>query len=123
MSLLLDTSIIVDLLRGDAAAVDYASRLSEVPFCSEITALEILSAVRPSQLPVAEQVLDVLHRVPVDRSIARRAGEIGRRWARRRPPLAAADLIILATAEELDAELVTTSQRRYPSAIKTVKPY
>jgi predicted nucleic acid-binding protein len=123
MTPLLDTSIVIDLLRGEPAAVDYASRLTEVPFCSEITAMEVLSAVRPGQLPVAEQILDALHRVPVDRSIARRAGEIGRRWARRRPPLAAADLIVLATADELDAELVTTSQRRYPSVIRTVNPY
>jgi predicted nucleic acid-binding protein len=123
MTPLLDTSIIIDLLRGEPAALDYASKLIEVPFSSEITALEVLSAVRPRQLPVAEQILDALHRVPVDRSIARRAGEIGRRWARRQPPLAAADLIILATAEELDAELVTTSPRRYPSGIKTLVPY
>jgi predicted nucleic acid-binding protein len=46
--------------------------------------------------------------------IARRAGELGRRWDRHRPGIALADLIIAATAEQLGADLATGNVRHFP---------
>jgi predicted nucleic acid-binding protein len=52
--------------------------------------------------------------IPVDEPIARRAGELGRRWDRPRPGISVADLVFAATAEQPSAELVTTNARHFP---------
>ena len=55
--------------------------------------------------------------------IARRAGELGRRWDRHRPGIALADLVIAATAEHLGAELATTNVRHFPMFPELAPPY
>lgn len=59
----------------------------------------------------------------VDETISRRAGELGRRWDRHRPGLALADLVIAATAEQIDAELVTSNARHFPMFEGLRAPY
>jgi hypothetical protein len=55
MSTVIDTSVIIDILRGLPAAVDYVGRLEDVPACSEITPVEVIPALRSAE------------RVPVER--------------------------------------------------------
>ena len=40
--IVLDTSILIDLLRGYASAVEFVRQLDAVPVCSEITRVEVL---------------------------------------------------------------------------------
>ena len=37
VAVLLDTTVLIDLLRGNSAAREYLSRLTEVPLASEVT--------------------------------------------------------------------------------------
>jgi len=123
VSVLLDTSIVIDMLRGDHAALDYARSLTEPPVCSEITRVEILRGVRSDERRTTERLLGTIRWAPVDESIARRAGELGRRYRRSHQGLATADLIIGATAVELGLELATLNVRHFPMVPGLAAPY
>lgn len=123
MSVVFDTSILIDILRGDAAALGYVRGVADVPTCSEVTRIEVARGLRSSERASAEQLFRTLHWVPLDEPIARRAGELGRRWDRHRPGISLADLVIAATAEQVDAELATTNVRHFPMFEDLQPPY
>jgi predicted nucleic acid-binding protein len=119
----LDTTVLVDHLRGEPAARDYLRSLPAIPTCSEVSRAEILQGLRSSERRAAEALFDVLHWADVDEPVARRAGELGRRYRRSHPGLALADLIIAATALELNHPLATGSVRHFPMFPRLRPPY
>jgi predicted nucleic acid-binding protein len=123
VSVVFDTSIVIDVLRGDAAALGYVLRLTDVPTCSEVTRIEVARGLRSGERASAEQLFRTLHWVPLDEPIARRAGELGRRWDRHRPGISLADLVIAATAEQVHAELATANVRHFPMFEDLQAPY
>jgi len=123
MAVLVDTSILIDLLRGHPGARDYLRGLDELPLVSEVTRVEILRGLRTAERDATERLFDTLRWVAVDESIARRAGELGRRWDRHRPGIALADLIIAASTEHQGAELATTNVRHFPMFAELAPPY
>src|SRR5207249_2016534 len=96
VSLVFDTSILIDVLRKDPAALDYVGRVRETPSCSEVTRIEITRGLRSSERAATDELYRSIRWVPVDESISRRAGELGRRWDRSRPGISLADLVIAA---------------------------
>lgn len=120
---LLDSSILIDVLRGSPEAVSYLSSLDSVPACSEITRVEVLRGLRSPERRRARRLLESLEWVAVDRAVAERAGELGRRWRRSHDGIATADLIIAASAELLDAELATANVRHFPMFEGLEPPY
>jgi predicted nucleic acid-binding protein len=82
VSAVLDTTVLIDVLRNRAAAVEYLLALEDVPVCSEVTRVEVLRGARSGERGPAERLFDRLRRVPVDETVARLAGEIGRRFHR-----------------------------------------
>jgi predicted nucleic acid-binding protein len=123
VSLVFDTSVLIDILRNDQAALDYVRGVSEVPTCSEVTRIEVLRGLRSAERIGAEQLFRTIHWVPVDEPLARRAGELGRRWSRHRPAISLADLAVAATTEQVDAELATTNVRHFPMFEGLQAPY
>lgn len=123
MSIVFDTSILIDVLRGDAAALGYVRGVNDVPICSEVTRIEVARGLRSGERTSAEQLFRTLHWVPLDEPIARRAGELGRRWDRHRPGISLADLVVAATAEQVDAELATANVRHFPMFEDLQAPY
>lgn len=123
MSVLLDTSIIIDLLRGLPAAADFVSGLDEVPTCSEITRVEVLRGIRSHERSSTETFFRSLHWAGVDESTARRAGEMGRTYRRSHIGLSTTDLIIAATALELELELKTLNIKHFPMFKNLRPPY
>lgn len=123
MTALLDTSVVIDLLRGHAPALRFAEGLEDVPICSEVTRVEVVRGLRSSERGAADRLLRSLRWAEVDEPIARRAGELGRRWRRSHDGLSVADLIIAAAAEELDAELATCNVRHFPMFAGLRPPY
>ena len=120
---LVDTSVLIDLLRGYPAARAYLRGLPEVPIASEVTRVEILRGLRGAEREATERLFDALRWAGVDEVIARRTGELGRRWDRHRPGIALADLIIAATAEQLGADLATGNVRHFPMFPTLQPPY
>ena len=123
MSVVFDTSILIDVLRGDSAALGYVRGVTDVPTCSEVTRIEVARGLRSGERASAEQLFRTLHWVPLDEPIARRAGELGRRWDRHRPGISLADLVIAATAEQIDGELATANVRHFPMFEDLQPPY
>ena len=119
----IDTTVLVDLLRGHRAAVAYLTGLERRLVASEVTRVEILRGLRAGEREAAERSFRALRWVSVDEPISRRAGELGRRWRRSHGPLALADLVIAATAQELEAELATANVRHFPMFTGLVPAY
>ena len=123
MSVVFDTSVLIDVLRNDSSALAYVRSVREVPICSEVTRVEVTRGLRSAERAAAERLFQALRWVSLDESIARRAGELGRRWDRRRPGIALADLVVAATAEQFGAELATTNVRHFPMFDSLEPPY
>jgi predicted nucleic acid-binding protein len=123
VTVLLDTSVVIDILRGAAPAIAYARGLGEPPTCSEITRIELVRGLRSGERRATERLLGTLRWVAVNEPIARRAGELGRRYRRSHQGLATADLIIAATVEELGLELATLNLRHFPMMRELAPPY
>lgn len=123
MSLVFDTSILIDILRDDAGALAYARSVPEVPACSEVTRVEVMRGLRSAERRGAERLFQAIRWVPLDEAIARRAGELGRRWDRHRPGISLADLVVAATADQMGAGLATTNIRHFPMFAGLQPPY
>jgi hypothetical protein len=123
VSIVFDTSILIDVLRADPVALDYVRGVTAVPSCSEVTRIEVARGLRSGERTRAERLFQAIRWVPLDEPIARRAGELGRRWDRHRPGISLADLVIAATAEHVDAELATTNVRHFPMFESLQPPY
>jgi predicted nucleic acid-binding protein len=119
----LDTSVLIDMLRGSRAASDWLASLDELPLCSEVTRAEVLRGMRSPERSRTERLLDVVRWAPVDEATSRRAGELGRRHRRSHRGIGVADLLIAATAIVHDAELATGNVRHYPMFPGLRPPY
>lgn len=120
---LLDTSVLIDVLRGSRPALDWLEQLDEVPLCSEVTRVEILRGVRSPERTKTERLIDSLRWAPVDETISRRAGELGRRHRRSHRGIGVADLLIAATTLTFGATLATANVRHYPMFRGLEAPY
>jgi predicted nucleic acid-binding protein len=118
----LDTTVLIDLLRGDAAARDYLRSLADVPSCSEISRVELVRGLRHAERDGAERLMAALKWVAVDEQVARHAGNLGRFW-RRSHGLATPDLVIAATVELVGGTLATSNVRHFPMFRGLEAPY
>ena len=123
MSVLLDTSIVVDILRAYPSALTFARTLEEPPTCSEVTRVEVLRGVRSGERSRTDRLLRSFRWAAVDEAVARRAGELGRTYRRSHSGLGLADLIIAATAEEHGLALETGNVKHYPMFEGLRPPY
>ena len=120
---LLDSSIVIDLLRGHRPALEYVRALDQLPVASEITRVEVLRGIRTGDRRMTERLLGTFGWLALDEPIARRAGELGRRWRASHGGLATADLVIAATALEHGLDLATLDVRHFPMFEGLEPPY
>lgn len=123
MSIVLDTSVLVDHLRATAPATDYLAGLESRPACSEISRIEVLQGLRSPEGEAAARLFVLIEWVPVTEAIAGRAGELGRKWRRSHPGIGVADLAIAATALHLDAGIATRNLKHFPMFEGLRTPY
>jgi predicted nucleic acid-binding protein len=114
MSVLVDSDVLVDYLRGLPAAGRYVDGLAVTPTCSEVTRVEVLRGMRAHERRVTERFLATIRWVGVDREISTLAGDLGRRFRRSHGALGVADLFIAATSEQLGFPLATLNVRHFP---------
>jgi predicted nucleic acid-binding protein len=123
LSVVLDTSVLIDHLRASTEASEYLATLDDRPASSEISRIEVLQGLRSSERRSADRLFALIQWVAVDEAIARRAGALGRRWRRSHPGIGVADLAIAATAERLDATLATRNLKHFPMFKGLRPPY
>jgi predicted nucleic acid-binding protein len=115
--LLLDTTVLIDVLRGRPAG----DRLRELraageqpPWVSPISVEELHRGARPSELDAVRRVLDGLRLAPLSRAQAERAGSWRREFAARGVTLGQADCLIAAAASAVGARLATGNVKDFP---------
>ncbi len=123
MSIVLDSTVLIDILRGEAAAQTFYRELDRVPSCSEVSRAEILRGMHATEKSATNRLLASLDWVAVDAAIAQQAGAFGRAYRRSHRGIELADLLIAATASVLAVPLVTTNQRHFPMLDDVVVPY
>ena len=125
MSALVDTSILIDYLRGHAGAGDLLERErgAGVLHASEITRIEVLAGMRPTEEDATRVLLSTLVWHPVDAEIAEEAGALGRQWLPSHHTIDSSDLAIAATAVCIDARLLTRNVRHFPMFTDLQVPY
>jgi predicted nucleic acid-binding protein len=123
LSVVLDTSVLIDHLRASTAATEYLASLDGRPSCSEISRIEVIQGLRSAERKAADKLFALIAWVPVSETIARRAGELGRKWRRSHPGIGVADLAIAATAEQVDVPLATRNVKHFPMFKGLRAPY
>ena len=125
MSVLVDTSVLIDVLRGETAAADLLreARATGPLHASEVTRLEVLAGTRPLEEVATRALLAVLTWHPLDEGVADKAGELGRAWLPGNRGIDTADLAIAATAVLLDARLFTKNVKHFPMFEGLSAPY
>lgn len=114
---LIDSAVAIDHLRGRPEAVELVRHIAgeeEWLGASELTRFEVLAGLRAGEEHDVEALFSELGWVPVEESIARRAGELARRYRASHAGIDDSDYLIAATALELGAELVTANVRHFP---------
>lgn len=125
MSVLVDTSVLVDYLRGHkgAAGLLEQERADAPLHASEITRLEILARMRTPEEDGTRSLLSTLVWHPVDAEVAEEAGSLGRRWLPSHHAIDSADLAIAATAIRTGSRLLTRNVRHFPMFTDLHAPY
>jgi predicted nucleic acid-binding protein len=125
MPALIDTSVLIDYLRGrgEAAEVLERERAAAPLHASEITRLEILAGMRAAEEEQTRSLLSTLVWHSVDADVAELAGELGRKWLRSHHTIDSADLAIAATAMRIESRLLTCNVRHFPMFGGLQAPY
>jgi len=113
-SLLIDTDILINLLRGNVAARDFlADNLEENELlCSVISVAEIWAGMRPHEELATRRLVDSLKIIDVNLAMAMKAGSF--KGTRKSHSLELDDCLIAATAFCTGATLATGNGKHYP---------
>jgi predicted nucleic acid-binding protein len=124
LSVLLDTTVLIDLLRGRPRTVErlmVLRRHGSVPFTTTINVEEIHRGLRPSEHDAAARLLDGLRLAPLGRSEGARAGDWRREHASAGVTLAQADCLIAAAAVSTGVPLATGNPKHFPMSELSVE--
>jgi predicted nucleic acid-binding protein len=117
MTILLDTSVIVDLLRERLGRRDLLGRLVQqghrLAYCA-INVTEIYAGMRPSEASKVADVFDRFDYVEIPFEMARAAGSLMLEWQRKGRTLGLPDAMIAAVALELGFTLATDNRKDFP---------
>jgi predicted nucleic acid-binding protein len=116
LPLLLDTTVLIDALRGLPAA----ERLRElrgterVPWICAVNVEEVVRGAHREEEQLVERFLGGLQLAPLGRVEGERAGRWRRDYARRGVTLQQADCLIAAAAVGVEAQLATGNPKHFP---------
>ena len=116
MPILLDTTVLIDILRGRRAAGRLLGLRSsgEVPYVCCINVEEIWRGIRPGEEEYAGRLVEGLRLADLGISEGRRAGRWRREAATRGTTLSQADCLIAAAAAGVGARLATGNPKHFP---------
>ena len=117
MTVLLDTTVLIDVLRGNPARHVVLSGLviaGHTLATSAINIGEVYAGMRPAEEQATSDFLSNLDCYPVTTAIAKRAGLLKYASARRGKTLTLADMMVAATALEHGLILMTDNRKDFP---------
>ena len=122
-SILLDTDVLVDFLRGHNKAVAFVNTHSARIILSSIVVAELYAGVKgDAEQAALEDFVSLFRVIPVSADIAK-AGGLYKRDYGKSHGVGLADAILAATAEAADAELKTFNRKHYPMLKGLRRPY
>jgi predicted nucleic acid-binding protein len=120
-SILLDTDVLVDFLRGHSKAVAFVNAHSARIILSSIVVAELYAGVKgDAEQAALEDFVSLFRVVPVSAEIAKSGGLYKRDYGKSHG-VGLADAILAATAEAENAELKTFNRKHYPM-LKGLRP-
>lgn len=127
MRLVLDTSVLIDHLRGRPRAatelIPNAIARGDELCSSYVVRSELLAGMRAEEEGSTRELLRLVSWVEVDESVSEAAGALGRRYLRSHPGIEVSDLIVAALVQHLDAELKTINVKHFPMFKELKAPY
>ncbi len=113
---LLDTTALIDALRGRAAAVRIAQlrAAGDRPYLCAINVEELFRGVKPAEEARVAHLLNGLRVAPLGRTQGEQAGRWRRQFAARGVILSQADCLVAAAALGVGARLATGNARDFP---------
>lgn len=117
MNLLLDTTILIDVLRHRSGRRELLTEIVHEGHTLATTAInltEIYAGMRPTEEAGTKMFLDSLECYPVTAAIARRAGRLKWEWSQKGRTLALDDMLIAAAALEHGLALMTDNRMDFP---------
>jgi predicted nucleic acid-binding protein len=115
--ILVDSDVLIAHLRGLDSARDWlvgARRRTGMLAVSVVSVAEITGGMRSGERREVIRLLGSLHGLPVNRTVALRAGELRRTYRRSHAAIGIADYLIAATALVNGCELATLNVRHFP---------
>lgn len=119
---LLDTTVLIDAVRGREEVISYLEGLDDAPVVSVVTVAELYAGVRPDEEEALARFLSIFRILPVDDVVARRAG-YWRRDFRPSHGTSLTDALNAAMADKFDLELVTHNVKHFPMLEHIAAPY
>jgi len=116
-AILLDTTVLIDLLRGRAEArrrFDALRDAGDEPHACAINVEETVRGLLPDELDFAQGLFAGLWIAPLGVEEGWRAGEWRREFAKRGRTLAQADCLIAAAAHAIGGRLATGNPKDFP---------
>ena len=123
---LVDTSILIDHLRGVQAARDLLTEAvaKQRPLVgSMLTRIEVLAGMRTKEEAKTRALLGVLRWVPVDAALAEAAGVLANRYVSSHPGIDTVDYVVAATMSAEQADLWTLNVKHFPMVPGLRPPY
>lgn len=114
--LLLDSTVLIDALRGRPAAERLRSlrRVGVEPWISAVSVEEVWRGLRPEEEPVARRLVQALRMAPLGAAEGQRAGRWRREFAASGITLHQADCLVAAAAIGVGAALATANSSDFP---------
>ena len=117
MSYLVDTDVLVDVSRGNRAAIAYVDSLNNDWALSAMTALEFIAGAKNQrEVGLIGRLIEVYETIPVDAAIGRRAYDLLKEYAGSHG-LRTFDSPIAATAMHERRTLVTRNRKHFEMII------
>jgi predicted nucleic acid-binding protein len=116
-AVLIDTTVVIDLLRGRPEAVERARALraaGDSPYVCAINVEETARGLRPEEVDPARALFSGLRIAPLGEEEGWRAGEWRREFAARGVTLSQADCLVAAAALSVGARLATGNPKDFP---------
>ena len=123
---LVDTSVLIDLLRGNEMSRDVligARQFGRPVTGSVLTRTEVLGGMRAQEKSRTRNLLDTIEWVDVDQRIADEAGQLARSYRRSHSGIDLANYIIAASALTTGADLWTRNVKHFPMFPDLAPPY
>lgn len=126
MKVLLDTTVLIDHLRGDKKAARFLTEAvtrGDELWSVTVVRTEVLAGMRPKEEKATKSLLSQIKWLEVDIALADTAGDLAHKYMKTHPGVDTVDYIIGAAAEGLHADLKTTNLKHFPMIADLKKPY